>query len=526
MQLMKGFPFAKDHREFYGGMLFFIVAFAYFLFLQFHPTFPDPDSFYHARQALILSESGQVGNFRALPFTVLEHAFSDQHFLYHVALVPFVAWLPEPLLGLKLATVFFASLLALVLVSFLKSSGLRFGAAVALVSVALLTNPFAFRMGLAKAPALSLIWFFIGMMLVMRKHTHALFVWSFFYVWLYGGFPLLPIGAIIYIFFDVVMTGRGWRSMVLRLREQRWVQVLGALFGGTLAGLWLHPEFPNNLLYWWNQTIEIGLKNYQQVIGVGGEWYPYGFPDLINNTILLSALFLVSVYALIATVRKQDAKTWTFGVLSVLAFALTLKSRRYVELYIPFLAVYLGLVFRPWIAQWSFAKIRGAILQQLRHPSVLVFFLVIYGLVMFPAIGLRDAWIVRQQLSSGLSWTTYERSANYLKTHVPANEIIVHSDWDEFPILFYFDDTHRYIAGLDPTFFYMEDHDRYWAWVKLTRGETTSDLAAVLDRTFQSRVIFVTQDHSALLKNLDADPTMRKVYEDDEARIYQAISHD
>jgi len=48
---------------------------------------------------------------------------------------------------------------------------------------------------------------------------------------------------------------------------------------------------------------------------------------------------------------------------------------------------------------------------------------------------------------------------NWLKENTVKDEIIIHSSWDEFPMLFYYNDYNQYMAGLDPTFFYKADQE-------------------------------------------------------------------
>src|SRR3989344_7569457 len=83
----------------------FLLTFSFFLFLQAEPVFPDPDSFYHLKIAELIGERGVVQDFPWLTFTGLTHYYTDQHFLYHVFLAPFVVFF-DPVFGVKFATVF------------------------------------------------------------------------------------------------------------------------------------------------------------------------------------------------------------------------------------------------------------------------------------------------------------------------------------------------------------------------------------------------------------------------------------
>jgi len=153
-------------------------------------------------------------------------------------------------------------------------------------------------------------------------------------------------------------------------------------------------------------------------------------------------------------------------------------------------------------------------------PTLLL--LIVYLVVAAAGVGLRDLTGVRRDLASGQSYQALAASSGWLKTNAVPNSIILHSDWDEFPLLFYHDTTHRYIAGLDATFLYDKDPDRYWAWVKITtRQADPATIHQTVRQTLAASYVILTKDHTAmdgLLKNTSG---FRLVYEDSEAKIYR-----
>src|SRR3989337_4312435 len=79
---------------------------------------------------------------------------------------------------------------------------------------------------------------------------------------------------------------------VLRASNLLNIKLLGIVFLGLLAGLIINPYFPDNIAFTWQQAVKIGLINYQNIIGVGGEWYPYKIFDLIGG---LNLIFIIMV---------------------------------------------------------------------------------------------------------------------------------------------------------------------------------------------------------------------------------------
>ena len=46
----------------------------------------------------------------------------------------------------------------------------------------------------------------------------------------------------------------------------------------------------------------------------------------------------------------------------------------------------------------------------------------------------------------------YAQGAAWMRTNIPAGQVVFNTDWDDFPRLFYFDSSHAYVSGLDPAY--------------------------------------------------------------------------
>jgi hypothetical protein len=88
--------------------LVFLFSLALATFWQLHNSYGDPDGFFHVQMAVFLSQGKLLKQMPWMQFTTLTQHFTDQHFLYHLALVPFVK-LGNPLWGAKVATILFTS---------------------------------------------------------------------------------------------------------------------------------------------------------------------------------------------------------------------------------------------------------------------------------------------------------------------------------------------------------------------------------------------------------------------------------
>ena len=96
--------FFKKHPWLSEAAVFAIMLILYLPLQIGSQAFADPDSFYHMKMAELIAAHGPIRDFIWLPYTTLaQFFFADQHFLYHVSLIPFIK-IFGPLAGMKLAT--------------------------------------------------------------------------------------------------------------------------------------------------------------------------------------------------------------------------------------------------------------------------------------------------------------------------------------------------------------------------------------------------------------------------------------
>ena len=501
-------------RVYLSYLTVFIVSVALFTYLQLNPTFADPDAFYHAKAALLLRDRGAITEFPWLSATTLRYHFIDGHFLYHLILIPFVTLFP-PLIGLKVATIFLTSLAVVTIFWFLRQLEAKgaFWYALFLLTVA----PFIFRISLAKAQALVLILLYVSLYFLLRRYYLAFLVAVFFYVWLYAGWPLVVVFTLLYLLVSLPQLKRSkdWASL-LRLDHSliRHVLRLGlVLVLGVGLGLVLSPYFAKNFYFYWQQSFQIAVVNYQYLIGVGGEWYPYPIVELLTAAAPFFVLFNAAMVVFVVTYRKQPVDSRLFFVASLLFFALTLKSRRNVEYLVPLVVTFAALTFRSataMIKSWFGAA---------RRPAALSLIILLLA-ALFASY--RYVAEVKESMRKGFRFDKFAEPSQWLETHTPPGSIVFHSDWDEFPLLFYHNDHNYYIVGLDPTFMYNHDPDLYRRWVDITTGRSSENLAETIGTLFGARYVFVDiTSNQTFDRNLAQSADFKEVFSNHEARIYE-----
>ena len=522
-------------------MIVFIIAFSLFTLLQASPTLADPDSFYHIKAAELIRDQGIIKDFPWLQATTLKDNYTDHHFLYHLLLIPFVT-IFDRFVGAKIATIFFAALVITFFYWVLRKFEIKYSLFYVLLAIS--SSPFVFRINLTKVPALSIIVLLIGLYLIFKRRHGLLFILSFFYVWLYGGFPLIVGLTGFYLIatgFKRLIEIKKVRLALKGIVSLTNLKLLAASLGGIVLGILFSPYFPQNLNFYWQQIIKIGVINYQSVIGVGGEWYPYGFLELLGGTAFVFMLWLVAGVLFLITIKKQSVKSWTLLLAAVFFFIFTLKSRRNVEYFVP-LTILFGAFAVNDALPLKFSLLsfwRELKSNYLSKYKVLIYGIIVYLAAVFIFVSVRDMLNTKKALA-GFSPAKFEAASQWLKdnpavaaspsgftggtggTGSQPGGIVFHSDWDEFPLLFYHNHHNYYLVGLDPTFMYENDQDLYWQWANITLGKTGGNLYDIIKTRFQSSYVFIEKaGHEAMTRNIELDGNFEKVYEDQETVIYQ-----
>lgn len=519
--------FERNHLDYF---FIFLIAFFVFFYLQSAATLPDPDSFYHAKIADLIKKQGIITSFPWTQFSTLKDNYIDHHFLYHLYLIPFTIFF-NPLIAIKIATIFLDIVLILFFYYFLTHFKIkwRFFWTIILLTI----SPFLFRVSLAKAPVFSILLLLLGFYALVNYRQWFLFFLSFFYVWAYGGWPLLWILSLIYFIIDFIYDQTRkqsvfWQTVQLIIspihpqkKKKKRRDLFFALTLGTLAGLIINPYFPKNIYFYYQQIYQIAIVNMQKIIGVGGEWYPYTLTNLINDTGLLFPILIIALLIFIISLKKQKKISIILFFITLFFFFYTLKSRRSVEYFVPF-----GLLFASFSID-SFLKsylvktqINLGFLMAPLLKRILVVFIIGLGVIII-WFGIIDLKTVKGDMERGINLTHYQKAGNWLSQNTPRGSLVLQSDWDDFPILFYFSDNNYYINGLDQTFMYNYNKNLFWQWVNITTGKSPSNLVGVIKDDFMASYIFIENDHLAMDNLFKNNNFFKLVYQDNEAKIYQ-----
>lgn len=559
------------------GFLLCIISAAFFLWLQWSPHFPDPDSFYHLKIAELMSKTDAfVTEFPWLPLTILPDIFTDQAWLYHLFLIPFT-YFTDPLVGLKVATVILDVVLIMLIYWMLRKWNVKY--AWIYIFLLLLTNPFIFRISLAKTPAISVLIMMLGLYFLFssptkkngnkfferglsesapiesgllgsrlnqsdttfrgrrvpqQKNMLPLFFISLLFVWTHAAWPLLIIACAIYwtvsSYFDMVghfKNNHGingpkdfFKILFKSMMHSQTKFALLAAIAGSVVGLVINPYFPKTFSFFWTQTILISVWNFKDKIEVGSEWYGFDPSELIGSAVFIAIAALIAVTIFFTRLKCQTRTSWTLLLLTSCLFFLTLKSRRNSEYLIP-----VAVFFTAWVFSHTPREAWNE-LRALAHRAVkknMLRIITVYLSLALLYIAGRDITRIRSLLHEGFTGNTLAGTCEWIKSHGVKNEIIAHSEWEHFPLLFRCAPEFRYLIGLDPTFLYLASPKTYTYFRELQENKATPS-AYEFENQFSSSLFIVSKKRQPLINTLSQDLRWHIEYTDGEIVIFSTPS--
>ncbi len=544
------------------AMCFFgilIVAFAFFSAMKHEPIFMDGDPFYHAKiTQLILEHKNIVQDFPWLPQSVLAPHYYDHHFLFHIFLLPFVAVIGDPLIAMRIATSFFSALFLAIFYLFFRKllpSISLFPLIIILVSSSLL-----FRLSLDKAPAISLIFLFGGLYALIRRKYFALFILSFLYVWLYDAWPLMLIAVILFCIANALsklfMSERVFSFRRLPLTyffslciQKENILLLASCLGGLLSGIIINPYFPYNVIFYKTHLLSIAVVTSGVLFGIGNEWLPINPFTFANENLLFMVFWMCALCwtCIQMTSRVQStflpayAKTPSslspsslfFMIFSLFLFLATIKSQRMGEYFIPIGSAFIACTFqdffkrvlwREWIQSVRvFLKNQSLGLQHIFCCIIGIFFIVLFfSMTLSSYVSLWNTINTRHYPFHSMAHVSA-----FISHTLPKGSLIINEDWSYFPQLMYYADEYRFAWGLDPTFTHDANPQFFSALVSLGKEKEHEKISDTLKNTLHASYLLIEKNEYGQEKKLTAlakkDKGLKKIYEDEEALLYETV---
>jgi hypothetical protein len=456
------------------------------------PAILDNDGYYHIRWATMLRQNfPHLPAFKALPLTTLdEQHYVDHHYLFHVLLIPFT--LGDLRVGAKTAAVVFSSLGIVSMFALLVVYRVRYRW-LWLAPMVASSEHFLYRMSMTRAPALSLALLGVGTYLILKRKHVWLGLLSFVFVWSYSLFPLMIAFALAY-------------SIAVYLSERRidlWALLASVV--GIVAGLVINPYFPKNLTLFGEHFLMKSGATYS--VDVGIEWYPYETWSMLEVSAVGLAIYFVGLLAFEYRDRVRDLKPLFFLIVSGMMLLLTFKSRRFIEYWPPFAILFAAFTISPRLERVNFAW-----LARTRDRVVAS----IVAAIVTAALILGMGWTVlraRADVKEESDPFAYRGASEWIAANAPAGSRVFNTDWDDFPMLFFYNPGNTYIVGLDPTYLYDRDSELWKMYKDITLGDEESPAPLIRDR-FGAEYVFTDNEHPEFLQIAEETGDFEKVYED------------
>jgi len=129
-----------------------------------------------------------------------------------------------------------------------------------------------------------------------------------------------------------------------------------------------------------------------------------------------------------------------------------------------------------------------------------------------------NLWAARDEIRQSETHNFYAAGAAWMRNNVPPGQLIFNTDWDDFPRLFYFDPTHNYVSGLDPSYLYDKNPELSNLYERITLG-TEEDPGPLIRDRFGARYVFSDNTHHDFFEHARTSGWFDIVYEDTQCTI-------
>ena len=483
-------------------LVVFALAWLLFYDLQFTtPWISGYDGYYHIKYAWLLRENGIFQEFPWAQFSLWRDHFSDKEFLFHVLLIPFT-FFADLATGVKHAAVVFAALFIanFNLVLRLHRVPLRY-LWLALLLVA--GDVLLYRLCLPRPHLLSMIFMPWLVHATVRQRYVLLAVLSFFYAQSYTAIHMPLVLGMIFCAGQLLMREKiSWQSLV--------VPTLAVLVSSLVS-----PFFPHNLVVFYVQNFELAWQQLFWKINLhqGTELKPMSTRYFFTYNLPLLLPFMGSLYLAVLHPSKVSRESKHLLAMAAAFIVMTMISKRFVEYSYP-----IGLFFCACYCRdrWEGVNLRALWSQAKLKTSACALLIV--------AIASASGAASYRNLHRDLNRTSpsrYEKAAQFLQRHTPADATIFTCDWDDAPELFYFNHRNRYMTFMDPLFMYSWSPEVWHIWTKVASGRAAEHTAKILFNYFKIKYGLCTREFYQLRQIIANDPNLHIIHEDKEVYVFK-----
>ncbi len=456
------------------GWLIIYVCLASFIHFYIINAPVDADTAYHAAVGHLIRQYGILHAFPWTPFSWLSDHYADKELLFHLLFVPLagINWM----IAAKIIGTLIGTALLFTIYFVLRKEGVRFAGLWALFPL-VAADVFLWRFSLVRPHLLSISLAIIVLWAAVNYRLVVLAIAAAIYPWAYVAWQLPFALALI-----------SETAQVLSGRKFRW-KVVAVALAATALGLALHPNAVNLLQFTWIQLADVliqiawgGKKGFE----LGLEFEPFTFSQWAHWLLACVAMMIASV-VLSWRNRRRDSVSPAFALATLVFFAITLKTSRFAEYFIPFSVLSFALASRS--IAWKYLPI------------------VVFSVtVLYTGIPLSETVKGLGSFDDRLP----PNVASKLQQLIPPGSQVFTTEWGHTGTLMLALPERRFMVALDPTFFYMKDPALYRLWYALPRT-APPDAAEQIRKNFGARFVlsFSEGRWDAFYNRLSSDPGVR-----------------
>ncbi len=484
-------------------ILFFscILIVLYLAYLQFlWPTFYDADSYYHTAISNFLKNSGPRYEFSWNQFSTFKDFFSDNDFLFHVLIAPFLYFFDNIVTAGKYAVLFF-NLIFILLYVFILRRYLPDWLASIFLFLPFLSTFFSFHLLLLRGAIAGNILMILGIYFLINKKWIRLFILSLIY-------PLTHLS-----FIAIVVFALGCELIRYALKREFFPRNIYAAILGTLIGCLIHPNFPNNFVSFHLNVVLAAfhiiknstLMNLAELSSSSARFV------FLNNFALFLTLNVI-IYTMFLGRARAGFPTMVWWVCASVYIVMAFFCDRFWYnanlLFYIFAASYLS----DWKNQTDARRFMNAICR--------IFF--VYALIIILVLPYCLKVLTDSIQGYARMNTHYEDVARWMNRNIPDKELIFHAYSSDSSYFICLNPKNRYIVSCDPIYMYHRYPREFGVYKGLTEGMVDNPRGA-LREVF--RVTYgYTRNNNPLYRQIKKNPPDFKIlYEDEFGIVFKII---
>jgi hypothetical protein len=326
--------------------------------------------------------------------------------------------------------------------------------------------------------SVSIVLLVAGLHLLFERRYRWLLPLSFVFALTYDMFALLVVAALMWTFVILWSERRvEWRPFVF-------------VAAGSLLGFVINPYFPHNFqLLYEHLVIKVTANDFSTT--VGSEWYPYSTWEFLGNCgVALCAMFAGYV-AFRDSAESGRQRALLLLLFSTFLMIVNMRWRRFAEYFPPFAVLFAAFAAEPLIRAVrgrytsrepsgvedgvSAEGARATATTGVENARAWEMILVATAFVLLAASLVWYARVTSNDIAGMAGPDNYKGGGAWLSKNAEPGELIVNTDWDDFPKLFFYNPQLAYVSGLDPT--YLLDKDKRLAELhgRITIGRELSE---------------------------------------------------